>query len=77
VLAGGEFSTFQSNLAEHFRRLSTSDRANLLYQVNKLLKFHHRELMRTAEPLRETRLQFQQRGWKELERLTLAQKDEV
>jgi len=77
VLAGGEFRTFQSNLAEHMRRLSTQDRANLIYHVSKIQKFHQNELLRVYEPLKDTRLQFQQRGWKELERLTLGNVDDV
>ena len=77
VLAGGEFRTFQSNLAEHLRRLSTQERADLIYHVSKIQKFHKNELLRVYEPLKETRLQFQQRGWKELERLTLGNMDDV
>jgi aspartate/methionine/tyrosine aminotransferase len=77
VFAGGEFRTFQSNLAEHLRRLSIQNRADLLYHVSKIQKFHQNELLRVYEPLKETRLQFQKRGWKELERLTLGDVDEA
>ena len=77
VLAGGEFRTFQSNLAEHIRRLSTQDRADLIYHVSVTQNFHQKELIRIYEPLKETRLQFQQRGWKELERLTLGNVDDM
>ncbi len=77
VLAGGEFRTFQSNLAEHIRRLSTQDRADLFFHVKVIQTFHQNELKRVYEPLKDTRLQFQQRGWKELERLTLGNVDDV
>jgi aspartate/methionine/tyrosine aminotransferase len=77
VLAGAEFRTYQSNLAEHLRRLPTDERANLIYHVSKSQKYYENELARAAEPLQETRLQFQRKGFEELERLTLIKNDEI
>lgn len=77
VLGGAEFRTYQSNITEHLRRLSTPERANLFYHVSESQKFYEGELARTAEPLRETRLQFQRKGFQELERLTLIKNDKI
>jgi aspartate/methionine/tyrosine aminotransferase len=76
ILSGGEFRTFQSNIAEHMRRLSIEDLKNLLYHVRETQRFQEDELIRAAEPLLDTRLQFERRGWKELQRLTLGYTDE-
>ena len=76
ILSGGEFRTFQSNIAEHMRRLSIEDLKNLIYHVREMQRFQENELIRAAEPLLDTRLQFERRGWKELQRLTQGYTDE-
>ncbi len=77
VLVGGDFRTFQSNVAEKLRHLSAYERARLLYHVGKAQKYYEGELSRADEPLQETRLRFQSRGWEELERLTMGRRDEI
>jgi len=75
VWASGEFRTFQSNIFEHIRRLSTEERAKLFYHVAESQQAYERELARAAEPLLSTRLRFEERGLQELEMLTLGQHD--
>ncbi len=77
ILAGGEFRTFQSNLAERLRHLSVDERARILFHVRESQRFHETELRRAAAALQKTRLRFLERGLQELELLTLGRKDEV
>jgi len=77
ILAGGEFRTFQSNLAERLRHLPVDERARILFHVRESQRFHEAELRRAAAALQKTRLRFLERGLQELELLTLGRKDEV
>ncbi|MGK9475547.1 aminotransferase class I/II-fold pyridoxal phosphate-dependent enzyme [Melioribacter sp. OK-6-Me] len=77
VFAGGDLRTFQSNISEKLRYISTFQRAQLLYHVKEAQEFNEKEIQRAGEPLSETRLQFKTRGLQELERLTVGKKDEI
>jgi hypothetical protein len=77
ILAGGEFRTFQSNLSEGLRALSSQERAQLVYHISESQKHYEGELVRAAEPLEETRLSFEERGLQELEMLTRGIKDDL
>ncbi|MDP3580479.1 MAG: hypothetical protein Q8S39_01005, partial [Ignavibacteria bacterium] len=77
VFAGGDLRTFQSNISEKLRYLPVQDYAQLLYHVRESQKFYETEIHRAGEPIVETRLQFRNRGLKELERLTIGKKDKV
>ncbi|RJQ57320.1 MAG: pyridoxal phosphate-dependent aminotransferase [Stygiobacter sp.] len=77
VFAGGDLRTFQSNISEKLRYLPVQDYAQLLYHVKESQKFYETEIHRAGEPIVETRLQFRNRGLKELERLTIGKKDKV
>jgi aspartate/methionine/tyrosine aminotransferase len=77
VFAGGDLRTFQSNLSEKLRYLTTNERAQLLYHVRESQKFNDREITRAGEPLSETRLQFKTRGLQELERLTVGKREKL
>ncbi len=77
VFAGGDLRTFQSTISEKLRHIPIADYAQLIYHVRQSQFFYENELIRAGEPLKETRLQFKTRGFKELERLTLGRKDEL
>lgn len=77
VFAGGDLRTFQSNISEKLRHITTAQRAQLLFHVMEAQKFNEKEIQRAGEPLSETRLQFKTRGLQELERLTVGKKDEI
>ncbi|MBN1222515.1 MAG: pyridoxal phosphate-dependent aminotransferase [Candidatus Aminicenantes bacterium] len=77
IQVGGEFRTFQSNLSERLRSLSSKERAQLLYHISESQKHYERELVRAAEPLEETRLSFEEKGYQELGMLTRGTKDEL
>ncbi|MFH1198127.1 MAG: aminotransferase class I/II-fold pyridoxal phosphate-dependent enzyme [bacterium] len=77
VFAGGDLRTMQSAVSEKARQLSANDRAQLLYHLNKTQQFYHNELIRASEPFVDTRLIYESKGLKELERLTLGKTDDV
>ncbi len=77
ILQGGEFRTFQSNLFEHLRRLALEQRTQVLYHVYRSVHFQEEVMRRAAEPLKDTRLQFQKKGQRELAMLTTGQEDAV
>ncbi|MBI1937662.1 MAG: aminotransferase class I/II-fold pyridoxal phosphate-dependent enzyme [Ignavibacteriales bacterium] len=77
VFAGGDLRTLQSAVSEKLRYLSTESRAQLLYHLKKTQDFYHSELIRAAEPFIDTRLVYESKSLKELERLTLGKNDEV
>jgi aspartate/methionine/tyrosine aminotransferase len=70
VWKGGELRTWQSNVAEHLRRLRAAERAELLHHVRGQQREHDAGLERAASVLRDTRLRFRERGIQELEQLT-------
>lgn len=74
VWASGEFRTFQSNIFEHIRRLSASERADLFHHVADSQHSYEEKLIRASEPILETRLKFRERGFQELEMLTLGRR---
>lgn len=73
ILKGGEFRTFQSNLFEHLRQIPIDERAQVLYHVQQTQRMHADMIQRTAEPLRETRLRFQEKGQQDLALLITGQ----
>ncbi len=77
IQSGGDLRTLQSNISEKMRHLTVEDRAQLLYHLSEAQGFYKTELVRAAEPLLDTRLQFEARGIQELERLTFGKKDEI
>ena len=77
VQAGTEFRTFQSNLSEELRRLPTAERLSLLYHVWCSHRKYETELERAASALENTRLQFEEHTLKELEMLTVGNRDPV
>lgn len=77
VFAGGDLKTLQSSIAEKIRQLIPIDRSQLFYHLRKTQEFYHSELVRASEPFIETRLVFESKSLKELERLTLDKSDEI
>ncbi|MCK5088318.1 MAG: hypothetical protein KAQ90_12390, partial [Melioribacteraceae bacterium] len=77
LFSGGDLRTLQSNISEKMRHLSVDKRAQMLYHLYNLQKYYQRELERASEPFLETRLQFESRGLKVLERLTIGKDDEL
>lgn len=77
VFAGGDLRTLQSAISEKLRYLGTEERAQLLYHLKRTQDFYHSELIRAAEPFIDTRLVYESKSLKELERLTLGKSDEV
>jgi len=77
ILAGGDFRTFQSNLSEGLRALSSGERAQIFHHIAESQKHYEGELVRAAEPLEETRLSFEKKGLQELEMLTRGSKDDL
>jgi len=77
ILAGGEFRTFQSNLSEGLRALSSRERAQIAYHISESQRYYEGELIRAAEPLQETRLSFEEKGHQELEMLTRGLRDDL
>lgn len=77
VYAGGDLRTFQSNISEQLRQLPVSELSELLNHIKESQNFYSQELLRASEPFVATRLQFQAKGMKELERLTFGKKDEI
>ncbi len=75
VLSSGDLRTFQSTISEKLRMLPASERANTLYHVKLQQQYHDQELLRAGEPLILTRLQYHEKGEKELRRLTLGWAD--
>ncbi len=75
VQARGEFRTFQSNLFEQLRRLSTIERMDLLYHVWRSQGKYESELERAASALENTRLHFEEHSLQELETLTVGNRD--
>jgi len=75
IQAGGEFRTFQSNLAERMRFLPTEERMGLLFHVWQSQAKYEDELHRAASALKDTRLHFEQHSLRELETLTIGQRD--
>ena len=77
VFAGGDLRTLQSAISEQVRQLKASERSQLFYHLRKTQNFYHSELIRASEPFVNTRLAFESKGLKELERLTLGKNDEI
>ncbi len=75
VFSSGDLRTFQSTISEKLRMLPASERANTLYHVKLQQQYHDQELLRAGEPLISTRLQYHEKGEKELRRLTLGWSD--
>ncbi len=75
IFSSGDLRTFQSGLSEKLRFISANERANLLYHVKCAQKFHFDELVRTSEPVLNTRLAFTKRNSYELEKLTTGRKN--
>jgi aspartate/methionine/tyrosine aminotransferase len=70
IQSGGEFRTFQSNLSERLRWLSTEERLGLLYHVWRSQRKYESELERAASALENTRLHFEEHSLRELETIT-------
>ena len=77
VLTSGDLRTFQSAISEKLRFLSVEERANLFYHMMKAQRFHDSELARISEPLLETRLQFKNRGFQELDSFIRGNQDQI
>jgi len=77
VWSSGEFRTFQSNIFEHLRRILTRDRAELFHHISEVQRTYEQEITRASEPLVETRLPYERRGFQELEMLTLGRQDDL
>ena len=77
IFSGGDLRTLQSNVSEKLRSIGVHDFSQLIYHLHSAQKKYETELVRAGEPLVETRLQFQKRGLKELERLTIGRKEEI
>ncbi|MEW6195202.1 MAG: pyridoxal phosphate-dependent aminotransferase [Bacteroidota bacterium] len=77
VYAGGDLRTLQSAISEKLRHLRVEERTQLLHHLNKTQEFYHSELIRASEPFIDTRLIYESKSLKELERLTLGKKDDV
>lgn len=77
VHSSGDLRTFQSNISERMRLLSLKERAELLFQIKELQHVHRRNLIRSTEPLTDTRLKYKKKGLQDLERITLGKKDEL
>ena len=77
VFAGGDLRTLQSAVSEKMRHLTIAERAQLLFHLNKTQEFYHSELIRAAEPFIDTRLVYESKSLKELERLTFGKDDEI
>jgi len=77
LFATGDLTTYQGNLSERLRHLPAAELAQTLHHVTKSQRFSANELRRAAEPLTETRLQFTDRGLRELERLTIGSQDKL
>ncbi len=77
VFAGGDLRTLQSAISEKMRHLRVKDLAQLLFHLRKTQEYYHSELIRAAEPFIDTRLVYESKSLKELERLTLGKKDEL
>ncbi len=75
VLSSGDLRTLQSTVSEKLRMIPVHERANFLFHYKKLQTYLQGEIMRTSEPLMQTRLRFGERGEKELKRLTLGWSD--
>jgi hypothetical protein len=75
VQAGGEFRTFQSNLAERLRRLPLAERVRLLYHVWRSQGQYALELERAVTALEDTRMHFEAQTLQELATLTMGRKD--
>jgi len=77
VFAGGDLRTLQSAISEKIRHLQIADRAQLMYHLNNTQEFYRAELIRASEPFIDTRLIYESKSLKELERLTFGKKDEI
>lgn len=77
VHSSGDLRTFQSNISERLRLLPLKERAELLFQIKELQRIHRRNLIRSTEPLTDTRLMYKKKGLQDLERITLGKKDEL
>ena len=76
VESGGDLRTFQSNISERMKLLNIKERSELLLQIKHLQQLHKRDLIRSTEPLTDTRLKFQAKGLQDLERITVGKKDD-
>ncbi|NWF90263.1 MAG: hypothetical protein HXY50_12490 [Ignavibacteriaceae bacterium] len=77
VFAGGDLRTLQSAIAEKVRQLTPAERSQLYFHLRKTQDFYRAELNRASEPFIDTRLAYESKSLKELERLTLGKTDEV
>ncbi len=77
IYAGGDLRTLQSAISEKLRHLRIEERSQVLHHLNKTQEFYHSELIRASEPFIDTRLIYESKSLKELERLTLGKKDDV
>ena len=77
VFAGGDLRTLQSAISEKMRHLRVRDLAQLHFHLHKTQDYYHSELIRAAEPFIDTRLVYESKSLKELERLTLGKEDEL
>lgn len=75
ILSEGDLRTFQSNISEKLRYLSSKERAGILYHLQKLQTNYRTELIKASEPVLNTRLPFSTRGYQQLERLTIGKND--
>ncbi|MCU0452260.1 MAG: pyridoxal phosphate-dependent aminotransferase [Bacteroidetes bacterium] len=75
IHAGGDLRTLQSAVAERIRYLSAHDHAQLLYHLTEAQRRHHRDHVRAAEEIGESRLRGSRRGEQALERLTVGMRD--
>lgn len=77
IFSGGDLRTFQSTISEKLRHLDLERRTQLLYHVYKSQRIYSKELLRVSEPFVETRLLYEPRSAKELQRLTRGRIDDV
>ncbi len=75
IFSEGDLRTFQSNISEKLRYLSSQERAGIIFHLQKLQHYYREELKKAAEPVLETRLPFSTRGFQQLERLTIGKND--
>ncbi len=77
IFAGGDLRTLQSAISEKMRHLNVEERSQILFHLKKSQEYYHAELIRASEPFIDTRLVYESKSLKELERLTYGKIDDV
>jgi len=77
VASRGDLRTFQSNISENLRMLSTNERSSLFYHIQKAQQKYGNDLARATEPVTQTRYSFEEKRNDDLERLTLGNKEKI